>query len=232
MHQPRGFVDPQFPDHVCRLHRSLYGLRQSPRAWHKRFSDFLEEVGFHLRQSDQSLFTYRTGTTFIILLIYVDDILITGSCLTTIHHLIQVLNTKFRMKHLGPVNYFLGLQITWTSSHMIINQQKYILDLLQRTGFLHSKPLSTPVISGQKLSLHDGDPLLDTTEFRQVVGALQYITISRPDLTYAVNQVCQFMHKPTTTHWNAAKRILCFLKGSVHHGLVYKSGSTHIQCVL
>lgn len=229
MHQPRGFVDSNFPDHVCRLHRSLYGLRQSPRAWHKRFSDFLEEVGFNLCQSDHSLFTYRHSNIFIVLLIYVDDILLTGSCSKTIAHLIQHLHTKFKMKNLGPVNYFLGLQITRTPSHMIINQCQYILALLQKTGFIHSKPLSTLAISGQKLSMHDGDPLSDATEYRQVVGALQYITISRPDLTYAMNQVCQYMHQPTTAHWNAVKRILRFLKGSVNHGLLYKPGSTHIH---
>lgn len=230
MHQPRGFVDQNYPDYVCRLHRSLYGLRQSPRVWHKHFSDYMEEAGFTLCQADPSLFTCRNGNKFIILLIYVDDILITGSCKHTINKIIEALNTRFRMKHLGSVNYFLRIQITRTPSHLVLSQQKYIVDLLQKTGFLHAKPISTPVAAGQKLTIYDGDPLSDATVFRQVVGALQYITITRPDISYAVNQVCQFMHKPTNTHWNAVKRILRFLKGSVHQGLVYTSGaSTHVH---
>lgn len=98
------------------------------------------------------------------------------------------------MKNLGPVHYFLGLEIIRNHTGLLLHQQKYTLDLLQRTGFQNSKPLSTPVVSGQKLSLYDGDLLPDPANYRSVVGALQYLTISRPDILFAVNQVCQFMH--------------------------------------
>lgn len=133
------------------------------------------------------------------------------------------------MKDLGLANYFLGVELRKTGQRMFINQQRYALNLLQKTGFNDAKPLSTPVASGQKINLHDGDPLPDPTEYRSVVGALQYLTISRPDIAFAVNQVCQFMHKPTTVHWTAVKRILRYVKGSVSHGLMYQPGSTIVQ---
>lgn len=229
MRQPKGFVDPSCPDHVCRHRRSLYGLRQSPQAWYKRFSDYLEEIGFIMSQADNSLFIFWSSKDFIVLLIYVDDILITGTCPSKISDLILILHQKFRMKDLGVANYFLGVELHKTGRGLLINQQRYAITLLQKTGFIDSKPLSTPVASGQKISLYDGESLPDPTEYRSIVGALQYLTISRPDLAFAVNQVCQFMHKPTTTHWVAVKRILRYLKGTVSHGLLYQVGSTTVQ---
>lgn len=182
-----------------------------------------------MSQADHSLFTYCHGKIFLILLIYVDDILITGNHSAMIIKLIVDLNSKFRMKDLGSLHYFLGLEIHRDANGLLINQHKYTIDLLQRTGFINAKPLSTPVVTGNKLSLYDGDPLSDPTTYRSVVGELQYLTISRPDIQFAVNQVCQFMHQPTTAHWIAVKRILRYLKGSVSHGLFYRPGTTLLQ---
>lgn len=200
MRQPQGFIDPNYPNHVCRLHRSLYGHRQSPRVWHKRFSGYLEEIGFTMAQAYHSLFLFRHGNIFLVLLIYVDDILITGNNSGAMSHLIVDLSQKFRMKDLGDLKFFLGLEISRNHSGLLLTQQKYILDLLKKTGFLDSKPVSTPVQSGQQLSLYDGEPFSDPPTYRSVVGALQYLTISRPDMVFAVNQVFQFMHQPSTIH--------------------------------
>lgn len=103
-------------------------------------------------------------------------------------------------------------------------QSKYVLDLLSCTKFTEAKPISTPVVSGQKLSAHGGDPFDKPKLYHNVVGALQDLTITRPDLSYVVNQVCQFMHAPTTNHWMAVKRILRYLKATHSHVLLYKPG--------
>ncbi|KAM1704686.1 hypothetical protein TB1_026177 [Malus domestica] len=225
MRQPSGFVDPQFPSHVCRLQRSLYGLKQAPRAWFQCFSHHLEELGFQASMADSSLFIFFNGTTVIYLPIYVDDILVTGNNPSRISTLIQQLGQKFSMKDLGPLHYFWGMEITRTQTAMYLTQSKYILDLLKRTKMADAKPLSTPALPGRKLSLYEGEPLDDGTNFRSVVGALQYLLFTRPDIAFAVNQVCQYMHSPTTTHWAAVKRILRYLKATHDRGIVYKPGS-------
>ncbi|KAM1792474.1 hypothetical protein ACFX12_036326 [Malus domestica] len=222
MRQPSGFVDPQFPSHVCRLRRSLYGLKQAPRAWFQCFSHHLEELGFQASMADSSLFIFCNGTNVIYLLIYVDDILVTGNNPAHISTLIHQLGRKFSMKDLGPLHYFLGMEITRTPTAMYLTQSKYILDLLKRTQMADAKPLSTPALPGRKLSLYEGEPLADGTTFRSIVGALQYLLFTRPDIAFAVNQVCQYMHLPTTTHWVAVKRILRYLKATHDRGLVYK----------
>ncbi|KAM1824444.1 hypothetical protein ACFX13_024030 [Malus domestica] len=229
MRQPPGFVDQQCPTHVCKLQRSIYGLKQAPRAWFQRFSDFLLELGFHESSCDYNLFVFRKQGVYIILLIYVDDILITGNSPPQISRLITRLGTLFSMKDLGHLRYFLGIEVNYYGTAMHLCQSKYALDLLSRTKFTEAKPISTPVSSGHKLSAYEGDSFDKPEVYRSVVGALQYITITRPDLSYAVNQVCQFMHAPTTSHWMAVKRILRYLKATHNHGLLYKPGTTQLS---
>ncbi|XP_048420288.1 uncharacterized mitochondrial protein AtMg00810-like [Pyrus x bretschneideri] len=152
-----------------------------------------------------------------------------GNSSHQISGLIQRLGTLFSMKDLGTLHYFLGVEVNYYGTAMHLCQSKYALDLLSRTKFTEAKPISTPVSSGQKLSAHWGE-LYDKPEvYRSVVGALQYLTITRPDLSYAVNQVCQFMHAPKTTHWMAVKQILRYLKATHTHGLLYKPGPTQLS---
>ncbi|PKI78139.1 hypothetical protein CRG98_001467 [Punica granatum] len=132
---------------------------------------------------------------------------------------------EFAMKDLGPVNYFLGMEAKFDKTGLHLTQAKYIHDILSRGSMLDCKPISSPVTSGARLSLHDGDPFDNPSLYRSVVGSLQYLTLTRPDIAFAVNQVCQFMHKPTTVHWSAVKRILRYLKGTITTGLHFKPGS-------
>ena len=118
------------------------------------------------------------------------------------------MHKKFEVKDLGPLHYFLGIEVHRNDNCIKLNQTKYALDLLKKTNFLLAKPCSSPVAAGTKLSQDDSTPLVDVTTYRSLVGALQYLTMTRPDLTYAVNQVCQFMHQPRQTHMIAVKRIL------------------------
>ncbi|XP_062028948.1 uncharacterized mitochondrial protein AtMg00810-like [Rosa rugosa] len=130
---------------------------------------------------------------------------------------------------LGSIHYFLGVEASYDGPVLYLTQKKYIVDLLHRTNMHEVKPCTTRAPSGQKLSLYDGEKLSDPSEYRSVVGALQYLTLTRPDISYSVNQVCKFMHCPTTVHWTAVKRILLYLKYSIHHGLKYQPGSLFIS---
>lgn len=224
MIQPPGFIDKQYPTHVCKLHKALYGLKQAPRAWFTRFTSFLYELGFVASKSDSSLFTRQTSKGILVLLLYVDDILLTGSD-PSLPTLIDDLRHQFSMTDLGDLHYFLGMEITRTKSGLHLSQNRYTLDILNRSDLINAKPVSTPCSSGGKLSMFDGVLYADVTLYRSIVGALQYLTLTRPDITYSVNQVSQFMHSPTDVHFLAVKRILRYLKGTLGRGLFFNANS-------
>nr|CAN61640.1 hypothetical protein VITISV_021909 [Vitis vinifera] len=225
MEQPPGYTDPQFPQHVCRLKRALYGLKQAPRAWFHRFSSFLLKHGFHSSQADSSLFFYHSSLGTVYLLLYVDDMIITGSTPSLVHTFITRLSNEFSMKDLGDLHYFLGVEVQANEKGLFLSQTKYALDLLQRASMIDAKPISTPFVVGQHLSA-EGTLFSDPTLFRSLAGALQYLTITRPDLSFSVNSIFQFMHAPTEDHFRALKRILRYVKGTAHHGLQLHKQST------
>jgi histone deacetylase 1/2 len=134
MKQPRGFVDSALPSYVYRLHKSLYGLKQAPRAWYTRLSDFLLSVGFHAFKVDTFLFILSVGADIFYLLVYVDNILLTGSNSAVLHHLIQLLSSEFKLRDLGAVHYFLGIEVQSTALGLMLRQHKYILDILTQAG--------------------------------------------------------------------------------------------------
>ncbi|GKD98542.1 ribonuclease H-like domain-containing protein [Tanacetum coccineum] len=225
MHQPPGFWDPQHPDHVCLLQRSLYGLKQAPRAWFQRFAAYAARVGFHHSRCDSSLFIYRQGADTAYLLLYVDDIVLTASSSDLLQQIITSLHAEFSMTDLGSLNYFLGISVTRNASGMFLSQQKYATEVLDRAGMLNCKPCRTPVDTDSKLSA-DGAPISDSTLYRSLAGALQYLTFTRPDISYAVQQVCLFMHDPREPHLSALKRILRYVRGTLSYGLQLYSSTT------
>ena len=165
---------------------------------------------------------YRHGTTVMFLLLYVDDIIITGNDSHAITSLLAQLSKVFDIKDLEPLKFFLGLQIEYRSAGFFVHQRKYATDLLQKFNMSTCKPCSTPFVSLSRLRKDDGILLSDPTHFRSLVGGLQYLTFTRPDLSYAVNHICQFMHQPTDQHLIAAKRILRYVQGSLDHGLSFR----------
>jgi len=133
------------------------------------------------------------------------------------------------MKDLGNLHYFLGVEANYANGSLYPSQTKYITDLLLRTQFQDAKLINSPVPAGRKLSRYDGDPLPDESIYRSIVGPLQYITFTRPDLSFVVNQVCQFMHQPPSSHWIAVKCILHYLKKTPTHDLFYKPDALSLQ---
>uniref|UniRef100_A0A803P2C0 Integrase catalytic domain-containing protein n=1 Tax=Cannabis sativa TaxID=3483 RepID=A0A803P2C0_CANSA len=173
-------------------------------------------------RADTSLFLLKTSKFVIMVLIYVDDIVITGNVSQEVNNFIAKLHKVFALKDLGPLNYFLGIEIFRDATGMYLSQEKYVSELLKRLEMTSIKPCATPMTGGKPLSIQDGTELKDFTQYRSVIGALQYLTHTRPDIAFAVNKLSQFLKCPTSTHWAAVKRISRYLKGTIHYGIHIK----------
>lgn len=223
MTQPPGFINKHHPTKVCRLHKSLYGFRQSPRAWYERLGNFLKQIGFISTASDASLFLRITRNSQIYMLVYVDDIIVTGSSTSDITQLIQTLSKEFKLKDMGKLQFFLGMELTpiGITGSYVLSQHRYISDILRQTNMHEAKSVSTPMPSTMKLTATDGTPMEDKSLYRSVVGALLYLVNTSPDISFAVNKLCQFLQNPTTSHWTAAKRVLRYLQGTRSYGILF-----------
>jgi histone deacetylase 1/2 len=172
--QPAGFVNKSSPDSVCRLSKSLYGLKQAPRASYMQLATFLGSLGFKPTRSDSSLFVLRHGTDSVYLLLYVDGIVLTASSDTLMRQVINDINAEFALKDMGPIHYFLGIQVQRQADGFFLQQQQYALDLLERAGMADCRPCDTPIDTAGKLSSETGTPLsvADASAYRSMVGAL------------------------------------------------------------
>lgn len=187
--QPPGFVNPDFPTYVCKLKKSLYGLKQAPRGWFAKLSDQLFSLGFISSVSDSSLFILRTVSSTIYVLVYVDDIIVTCFDVSLIPDFISSLNSHFPVKDLGALNFFLSIQLTRTPSGLFLSQSKYISYMLQCTNMHNSKPVTTPMSILDQLTILGGCAFDDPQLYCSVVGSLQYLVFSRPDISFAINKV-------------------------------------------
>ncbi|GJY26292.1 ribonuclease H-like domain-containing protein [Tanacetum coccineum] len=170
----------------------------------------------------------ETGSQVAYLLIYVDDIILTASCPALLQQIIGSLNNEFDMTDLGALNYFLGISADRTPTGLFLSQKKYALQLLERAHMVTCNPSRTPVDTESKLG-PEGVPVQDPTLYRSLAGGLQYLTFTRPDLSYAVQQICLYMHDPREPHFAALKRILRYVRGTVDFGLkLYVSATTSL----
>jgi histone deacetylase 1/2 len=214
MRQPPGYVDKTRPNYVCKLDKALYGLKQDQRAWYARLSAKLITLGFHASKTDTSLFYFNKGSVTVFVLVYVDDIIVVSSTSEATSGLLHELKKDFALKDLGELHYFLGMEVTKVRDGIILSQDKYASDLLKKVNMSSCKPVSTPISTSEKLSAFVGTSLgpNDATNYRSVVGALQYLTLTRPDISFVVNKICQFLHAPTDVHWSTVKRILRYVR--------------------
>ena len=224
MSQPQGFVDSNFPDHLCKLHKSSYGLKQAPRAWFERFSNFLLSLGFHNTYADSRLFFKHYQSSITVILIYVDGIVITGNDTGYISSLISQLSLIFEMKHLGDLHHFLGVEVHTSPNGLYLSQTKYAYDLLVKTSMLGCKPCCSPCNYKSLAQPTVSNELPNPTTYCSITGALQYLTLTRPDLSFVVNQACQHMHHPIDADFAALKRILRDIKGTISYGICFNKG--------
>jgi histone deacetylase 1/2 len=155
------------------------------------------------------------------LLVYVDDIILVSSSPVAADALVRSLGADFAVKDLGKLHYFLGVEVSPSAHGLLMTQKKYSLELLQRAGMLKCKTATTPMSTSDRITAVDGELLssADATDYRSIVGGLQYLTITRPDISFAVNRVCQYLQAPRDTHWSAVKRILRYIRLTVSYGL-------------
>ena len=206
-----------YHDMFAKLDKAIYGFKQAPRAWYYRLYSKLQSLGFAASKGDTSLFFYHRHGVTIFRLIYVDDIIVTSSSSRAVEALLQDLRMDFALKDLGDLHFFLGIEVKRVGSGILLSQEKYVHDILERVGMKGCKPSPTSLSTSEKLSLHDGEVLgaEDSTRYRSVVGALQYLTLTRPDICFSVSKVCQFLAQPTEVHWEAVKRILRYVKRTI-----------------
>jgi len=219
MEQPEGF---RTDNRVCRLNKSLYGLKQSPRLWNKKFIDTLKILGFVRSDADPSLFTKLVNNTLVIIAIYVDDTVIIGD-LNEVLKMKKILSENFKMMDLKELKMIIGIQVDRNEQQTAIHQTKYLKDLLNRFGMSDCKSVDTPVVpDNKKIDYTNAKKFEDVTLYRQAIGSLNYLSNgTRPDISYAVSKIARAMQDPTEEDWINVKRIFRYLKGTANAKLIY-----------
>ncbi|KAJ0909110.1 putative RNA-directed DNA polymerase [Helianthus annuus] len=226
MKLPQGYYSKN-ESKVCKLVKSLYGLKQAPRKWNERLTTVLLDFGFKQSKCDHSLFILNKDNVTVFLLVYVDDIVLTGNSVVEIEKIKKVLHDTFKIKDLGILKYFLGIEVLYNKGEVCFSQRKYCLELLNEFGYLGCKPVNTPIEQSYvvKSKLDKDQKLLNNiTCFQKLIGKLIYLSLTRPDISYTVQFLSQFMHKPTEVHLSLALRLLRYLKQSPGKGLSFKKG--------
>ncbi|KAL0307059.1 UNVERIFIED_CONTAM: Retrovirus-related Pol polyprotein from transposon RE1 [Sesamum radiatum] len=221
---PEGYDVPQ--GHVCKLKRSLYGLKQASRQWNQEFTSQLVAFGFTQSSHDHCLFVMGSEDTFVAMLIYVDDVLITSPSVSLLTDVKSYLDGLFTIKDLGVALYFLGLQIARSPTGTSVTQAKYINDIVRDMGLMHAKSVTTPFPQHIKLSATRGAVLSDPEPYRRLVGRLLYLGFTRPDISYGVQQLSQFLQHPCESYWHAALHVVRYLKGTSTTGLFFPCSSS------
>ena len=233
LEQPAGFVVPGKEDQVCKLHKAIYGLKQSSKTWNDTIHMYLcDELKFTQSGGDPCLYVRIENDIICVIALYVDDFLITCEDESIMNRLKRDLSSRFRMKDLGKLNSFLGVKITTREDGYLLHQESFIESLLHKFNLSEANSVSSPAEPGTILEQGtDESEFFDTKMYQSAVGSLLFLsTRTRPDIAYSVGQVAKFSSKPTTQHWSAVKRIMRYLKGTKALGLLYKNQDPNIQC--
>ncbi|XP_071704527.1 uncharacterized mitochondrial protein AtMg00810-like [Rutidosis leptorrhynchoides] len=195
--------------------------------WRRAMTDFVYTIGFRHSKSDHSLFIYHRGKDIAYLLLYVDDIILATSSDHLRGQLMAKMACEFAMKDLGPLSSFLGISVNRSTNGLFIDQSTYARDIIQRAGMTSCNPVATPVDTQGKQSATLGNLYPDPTYYRSLAGALQYLTFTRPDISYAVQHICLHMHSPHDSHMLVLKRIIRYIKETLSLGLFISKSSSH-----
>ncbi|XP_019260738.1 PREDICTED: uncharacterized protein LOC109238717 [Nicotiana attenuata] len=232
MHIPQGFVSQGETKKVFKLHKSLYGFKQAPRQWNMKLTEVLLQMGFKRSHYDYSLFIREANGDTIIIRVYVDDLLITGNNDKSLYDTRIELQKKFKMKDLGELKSFLGIEFSISKERILMCQRMYALELISETGLGGATPSGTPLELNQKLisveydkciqsSKQEGDQeLKDPSCYQRLVGRLLYLAMTRPDIAFAVQVLCQYMHCPKVSHMEASLKVVRYIKQGPGLGLL------------
>jgi transposase InsO family protein len=221
MDQPDGFVLEGQEGKVCKLLKSLYGLKQAPKQWHEKFDKTLTSAGFAVNEADKCVYYHHGGGEGVILCLYVDDILIFGTNIEVINEVKSFLSQNFDMKDLGVADVILNIKLIRGENGITLLQSHYVEKILNRFGYIDSKPSPTPY--DPSLSLRKNKRIArNQLEYSQIIGSLMYLaSATRPDISFAVSKLSRFTSNPGDDHWRALERVMRYLKGTVELGLHY-----------
>uniref|UniRef100_A0A2N9GZ77 Integrase catalytic domain-containing protein n=1 Tax=Fagus sylvatica TaxID=28930 RepID=A0A2N9GZ77_FAGSY len=221
MEQPEGFIVPGKEKKMCRLVKSLYGLKQAPKQWHEKFDNAMMSNGFRINECDKCVYVKNTTSGYVIVCLYVDDMLIMGSNNDIIKATKRMLNSKFDMKDLGVADVILGIKITRTSDGLVLSQTHYIKKVLEKFGRYDDSPVKTPIDVNLHLTKNKGNDI-SQLEYSQIIGSLMYImNCTRPDIAYSVSKLSRYTSNPREDHWKAIVRVLRYLKYTLNYGVHY-----------
>ncbi|GJY41311.1 retrovirus-related pol polyprotein from transposon TNT 1-94 [Tanacetum coccineum] len=223
--QPEGFIDAAHPSHVYKLKKALYGLKQAPRAWYDELSTFLLQNHFFKGTIDLTLFIRRFDDDILVVQVYVDDIIFGSTYPRYTQLFSDLMKSHFEMSMMDEMMFFLGLQVNQSPCGIFINQSNYVLEILKKYGMESCDPVGTPMEIKDKLDLDQNGSPVDATKYRSMIGALMYLTSSRPDIVHATCLCARYQAKPTEKHLKEVKRIFRYLRGTVNTGLWYTKDS-------
>lgn len=222
MEQPPGFKDEQRSDLVCKLCRSIYGLKQAARAWNIKINEVLTHQNFLRSKADPCLYTKKLANRWVYMLIYVDDILICFEQERDEAEILKKLNQHFDTKDLGNIKNYLGIQIEREEDgSFLLNQRHKIQEIIETFGMEDAKPVKAPMETNYLKEMNCQDnPLPTNTQYRKAIGKLLYLTTAtRPDIAATVGILCRKVSMSSKKDWNAVKRIIRYLKGTSHYKL-------------
>ncbi|KAL0277244.1 UNVERIFIED_CONTAM: hypothetical protein PYX00_004597 [Menopon gallinae] len=238
MEQPEAFVDKKNKDHVCKLVRPLYGLKQSGREWYKRINDYLVNKGGMNAEGDPCIYVFGTNENRVILLIYVDDILLASKSLEEMNEIKELLKREFEITDLGPINTILGINIKRDSDtgNMTLTQRNYIEELIKKFGMENAKEIGTPMELNVKVSKEMSPKDENEREemkhkpYRELIGCLVYLSkATRPDIAFAAMTLGRYCNDPGKEHWTLAKRVLRYLKATPEFGIKYSRNVKQLE---
>lgn len=208
MRQPEGFIKKGEEEKVYKLRKALYGLKQAPRAWFSRIEAYFVKEGFEKCPSEHTLFTKTREGNILIVSLYVDDLIFTGSDEAMCEEFKKSMMLEFEMSDLGKLRHFLRVEVKRSQDGIFICQRRYAREVLERFGMWESNAVKNPIVPGTKLQRDENGERVDETLFKQLVGSLMYLTVTRLDLMYGVCLISRYMANPRMSHWLVAKRIL------------------------
>ncbi|KAL8154787.1 hypothetical protein AgCh_000227 [Apium graveolens] len=223
--QPEGYERKGKEHLVYKLAKALYGLRQAPRAWYAKLNKCLEGLGFIRCPYEHAVYTRRTGEDSVIVGVYVDDLLITGSSTTVIETFKKQMSEIFEMTNLGELSYYVGIEVHQGDDFIELKQAGYAKKVLEKAGMANCNASKYLMDTNLQINKDGGGELLNATDYKSLVGCLRYLVHTRPDISYAVGIVSRYMEHPTVLYLEAVKRILRYIRGTIHFGLVYSKGS-------
>jgi hypothetical protein len=217
--QPCGFESEEYPNHVYRLHKALYGLKSAPRAWYECLRYFLIENGFRIGKADSTLFTRKMCKDFLVCQIYVDDIIFGSMKKSFCDEFSKIMADRFEMSVMGVLTFFLGFQIKQARDGTFISQTKYTRDILKKFGMDNAKHIKTPMGTNGHLDLNLGCTSVDQKVYHSMIGSLLYLCASRPNIMLSVCMCARFQAAPKDCHLRVVKRIMRYLDLTPNLGL-------------